>query len=117
MSRTWFTQHATGSYTLLHRLTPSGKEAITAASDSQDVGWIDAQLSQALNEPETHTHVWTQTLEARTKAFQKNMHLNVDGLPGEETLMQLMRVNHTTPAILTSVSDSASATPVQGKTS
>jgi len=117
VSRNWFTQHATGNYTLLHRLTPSGKEAITAASDSQDVGWIDAQLSQALNEPETHSHVWTQTLEARTKAFQKDMHLNVDGLPGEDTLMQLMRVNHTTPAILTSVSDSASATPVEGKTS
>lgn len=117
VSRNWFIQHATGNYTLLHRLTPSGKEAITAASNGQDVGWLDAQLSQALNEPETHAHVWTQTLETRTKAFQKNMHLNVDGLPGEETLMQLMRVNRTTPAILTSLSDSAVATPVEGKTS
>ena len=101
VSRNWFTQHATGHYTLLHRLTPEGKEAIDAASDSQDLGWIDDQLSLALNEPQTHAHAWTQTLANRTREFQKNMHLHVDGLPGEETLMQLMRVNHTTPAIVT----------------
>lgn len=28
------------------------------------------------------------------------MHLHVDGIPGEETLMQLMRVNNSTPGVL-----------------
>lgn len=27
------------------------------------------------------------------------MHLRVDGIPGEETLMQLMRETHTTPSV------------------
>lgn len=101
VSRNWFTQHATGNYTLLYRLTPDGKESVGAASDRQDLDWIDTQLSLALNEPETHAHSWTQTLASRTRAFQQKAHLHVDGLPGEETLMQLMRVNHTTPAIVT----------------
>lgn len=104
VSRNWFTQHATGNYTLLHRLTPGGKEAVGAASNGQDLDWIDTQLSLALNEPATHAHTWTQTLANRTRQFQQNMHLHVDGLPGEETLMQLMRVNHTTPAIVTPLS-------------
>ncbi|MEB6379143.1 peptidoglycan-binding protein [Leclercia adecarboxylata] len=101
VSRSWFTRHATGQYTLLHRLTPSGKEAIGAASDNQDLDWLDTQLSQALNEPETHAHRWTRTLANRTRAFQQNTHLRVDGLAGEETLMQLMRVNHIAPALVT----------------
>ncbi|MGL4430845.1 MAG: peptidoglycan-binding domain-containing protein [Silvania sp.] len=101
VSRSWFTRHATGNYTLLHRLTPSGREAIGAASDKQDLDWIDTQLSQALNEPETHAHRWTQTLADRTREFQQKNRLHVDGLPGEETLMQLMRVNNITPTIVT----------------
>ena len=28
------------------------------------------------------------------------MHLRVDGIPGEDTLMQLMRETHTTPSVL-----------------
>ncbi|URO00608.1 peptidoglycan-binding protein [Leclercia adecarboxylata] len=101
VSRNWFTQHATGNYTLLHRLTPGGKEAVGAGSDKQDLDWVDTQLSLALHQPETHAHTWTQTLVNRTREFQQKMHLHVDGLPGKETLMQLMRVNNTTPAIVT----------------
>jgi general secretion pathway protein A len=48
VSRNWFNQHATGNYTQLHRLTPEGKDAISAASDAKDMGWLDQQLSLAL---------------------------------------------------------------------
>lgn len=55
VSRNWFKQHATGNYTQLHSLTPEGKDAIGAASDSKDMTWLDQQLSQALAQPETHS--------------------------------------------------------------
>lgn len=100
MSRTWYNQHATGNYTLLHRLTPSGKDEITAASDSKDLEWLDQQLSVALGESETHDKNWTAELMKRTREFQEKMHLRVDGIPGEDTLMQLMRETHTTPSVL-----------------
>lgn len=111
VSRSWFNQHATGNYTLLHRLTPEGKERIGAASDPQDLQWLDHQLSEALHEPETHAKSWTSTLVSRTRQFQSHAALHVDGLPGEETLMALMRVNNSTPAIITPVS----TVSVQGK--
>jgi general secretion pathway protein A len=36
----------------------------------------------------------------RTREFQQKMHLHVDGIPGEDTLMQLMRDTNTTPSVL-----------------
>jgi len=116
VKRSWFNAHATGNYTLLHRLTPAGQDAIGAASNSQDLNWIDTQLSQALHEPETHAQTWTQSLVKRTREFQAQSRLNVDGMPGEETLMQLMRVNNTTPTILTPTADTATHTLAKGKT-
>ena len=107
VSRSWFTQHATGNYTLLHRLTPEGKTDINAASDEKEAAWFDQQLSQALHEPETHAKSWTATLANRTRAFQSKTDLHVDGLPGEETLMAVMRMNNSTPSILTSASDAS----------
>lgn len=100
VSRGWFNQHATGNYTQLHRLTPEGKDAISAASDSQDMAWLDQQLSLALAQPETHSQTWTAELMKRTREFQQKMHLHVDGIPGEDTLMQLMRATNTTPSVL-----------------
>ncbi len=111
VSRSWYTQHATGNYTLLHRLTPEGKERIGASSDSQEMRWLDNQLSEALHEPKTHATTWTAALAARTRAFQSQTALRADGLAGEQTLMALMRVNNSTPAILTPVSTAS----VQGK--
>lgn len=100
VSRNWFNQHATGNYTQLHSLTPEGKDAISAASDSKEMTWLDQQLSQALAQPETHSQTWTAEMMKRTREFQQKMHLHVDGIPGEETLMQLMRVTNTTPSVL-----------------
>lgn len=100
VSRRWFTQHATGNFTQIHRLTPEGKDAITSESSSKDVVWMDQELSQALSLPVTHAHNWTAEMMARTRTFQKKMQLKVDGIAGEETLMQLMRDTNTTPAVL-----------------
>ncbi|MFS9769434.1 peptidoglycan-binding protein [Enterobacter chuandaensis] len=100
VSRSWFNQHATGNYTQLHRLTPEGKDAVNAASDAKDMGWLDQQLSVALAQPETHSQTWTAEMMKRTREFQQKMHLHVDGIPGEDTLMQLMRETHTTPSVL-----------------
>lgn len=100
VSRSWFNQHATGNYTQLHRLTPEGKDAISAASDAKDLGWLDRQLSQALSQPETHSQAWTAEMMKRTREFQQKMHLHVDGIPGEETIMQLMRETKSTPSVL-----------------
>ena len=116
VKRSWFNAHATGNYTLLHRLTPSGQDEVGPASSSKDLGWIDTQLSQALHEPETHAQSWTQTLVKRTREFQAQAKLNVDGMPGEDTLMQLMRTNNTIPTILTPVVNTAPQARVQGKT-
>lgn len=116
VKRSWFTEHATGHYTLLHRLTPSGKDEIGAASASQDLNWIDEQLSQALHEPQTHARTWSPELVKRTRQFQTIARLNIDGLPGEDTLMQLMRINNTTPAILTPLADPAPQAQAEGKT-
>jgi len=116
VKRSWFNAHATGNYTLLHRLTPAGQDEVGAASSSKDLAWIDTQLSQALHEPETHAQSWTQALVKRTREFQAQTQLNVDGMPGEETLMQLMRVNNTTPTILTPTADTATHTLAKGKT-
>ncbi|MEH0885933.1 peptidoglycan-binding protein [Enterobacter sp. UNJFSC 003] len=99
VSRAWYNQHATGDYTLLHRLTPSGKDEITAASDGKDLEWLDQQLSLALGESATHDKSWTAELMKRTRDFQEKMHLHVDGIPGEDTLMQLMRETHTVPSV------------------
>lgn len=100
VSRSWYNQHATGNYTLLHRLTPEGKDAISAASDGKDLAWLDRQLSLALGMPETHAQAWTAELMKRTRAFQEKLNLHVDGIPGEDTLMQLMRETHATPSVL-----------------
>ena len=100
VSRSWFNRHATGNFTQLHRLTPEGKDAIGAASDSKDMAWLDQQLSLALSQPETHARIWTTEMMKRTREFQQKMHLHVDGIPGEDTLMQLMRVTNSTPGVL-----------------
>ncbi|EMG7889086.1 MAG: peptidoglycan-binding protein [Enterobacter hormaechei] len=100
VSRSWFNRHATGNFTQLHRLTPEGKDAIGTASDSKDMAWLDQQLSIALSQPETHARIWTAEMMKRTREFQQKMHLHVDGIPGEETLMQLMRVTNSTPGVL-----------------
>ncbi|WP_449556789.1 peptidoglycan-binding protein [Huaxiibacter chinensis] len=115
VSRNWFNQHATGNYTQLHRLTPEGKDAITAASDSKDVSWLDQQLSLALAQPETHSQNWTAEMMKRTREFQKKMNLHVDGIPGEETLMQLMLETHTTPGVLLQASRSSDMPSMEKK--
>ena len=51
----------------------------------------------------------------RTREFQKKMHLHVDGLPGEETLMQLMLDTHTTPSVLLQASRSTDMSSVEKK--
>ncbi|MCM7511352.1 peptidoglycan-binding protein [Enterobacter hormaechei] len=110
VSRAWYNQHATGEYTLLHRLTPSGKDEITAASDGNDLQWLDRQLSLALGESETHDRRWTAELMKRTRDFQAKMHLHVDGIPGEDTLMQLMRETHIAPSVLIQASQATPTT-------
>lgn len=117
VSRRWFNQHATGNYTLLHRLTPEGKDEITAASDSKELSWLDQQLSLALAQPETHAQSWTTEMMKRTREFQQKMQLRVDGLPGEDTLMQLMRETNTTPSVLIQASHVAVKTNAQEKKS
>lgn len=100
VSRGWFNQHATGNYTLLHRLTPQGKDSISATSSRKDLEWLDQELSQSLAEPVTHSQTWTTELAKRTREFQNKAGLHVDGIAGEETLMQLMRATNSTPAVL-----------------
>ncbi|MBM3073622.1 peptidoglycan-binding protein [Enterobacter sp. RHBSTW-00994] len=117
VSRGWFNQHATGKYTLLHRLTPQGKEAINAASSRQDLAWFDKQLSLVLAEPETHAQHWTAEMEKRTREFQLKMKLHADGIPGEETLMRLMREANTTPGVLIQAPDSTAHPATRGKNS
>ena len=107
VSRSWFNQHATGNYTQLHRLTPEGKDAISPASGGKDLAWLDQQLSLTLAEPETHSQGWTAEMMKRTREFQQKMNLQVDGIPGEETLMQLMRETNTTPSVLIQTSQAA----------
>lgn len=115
VSRRWFNQHATGHYTQLHRLTPQGKDAISATSNSKDLAWLDQQLSIALSEPETHAQNWTAEMMKRTREFQQRMNLHVDGIPGEDTLMQLMRETNTTPSVLLQTTHSTTDTPTQEK--
>ncbi|MFH5069876.1 peptidoglycan-binding protein [Enterobacter cloacae complex sp. 2024EL-00215] len=117
VSRNWFGQHATGNYTQLHRLTPEGKNAISTASDSKDMTWLDQQLSQVLAQPETHSRSWTAEMMKRTREFQQKMNLHVDGIPGEDTLMQLMRETHTTPSVLIQVPQTTTAVKPQEKNS
>lgn len=115
VSRSWFNQHATGNYTQLHRLTPAGKDEISAASSNKDIAWLDSQLSQALSRPETQAQSWTAELMQRTRIFQQQMNLHVDGIPGEDTLMQLMRVTNTTPSVLIQASQPAAGAKTQEK--
>ncbi|HDR2752173.1 TPA: peptidoglycan-binding protein [Enterobacter asburiae] len=117
VSRSWFNQHATGNYTQLHRLTPAGKDEISAASSNKDIAWLDSQLSQALSRPETQAQSWTAELMQRTRIFQQQMNLHVDGIPGEDTLMQLMRVTNTTPSVLIQASQPAAGAKTQEKQS
>jgi hypothetical protein len=51
----------------------------------------------------------------RTREFQQKMHLHVDGIAGEDTLMQLMRETRTTPSVLIQ-SANISATSTAGET-
>lgn len=100
VSRSWFTQHATGNYTLLHRLTPQGKDEIDTSSSRQDLEWLDQELAQSLNKPVTHASNWSAELSKRTRTFQSQKGLKVDGIAGEETLMQLMRATNSTPDVI-----------------
>ena len=77
--------------------------------------WLDQQLSQALSQPETHAQRWTAEMMKRTRAFQHKMHLHVDGIPGEETLMQLMRETNTTPSVLIQASHAIPDAKMQEK--
>ncbi|MET6677165.1 ExeA family protein [Citrobacter amalonaticus] len=115
VSRRWFNQHATGNYTQLHRLTPQGKDAISAESSAKDLSWLDQQLSVALNLPETHSQVWTAEMMQRTREFQQKMHLHVDGIAGEDTLMQLMRETRTTPDVIIPSASTSAKTTTQEK--
>lgn len=115
VSREWFNQHATGNYTQLHRLTPAGKDVISAESGARDLSWMDQQLSLALNLPETHSQVWTAEMMQRTREFQQKMNLHVDGIAGEDTLMQLMRETKTTPSVLIQSANTSANTPAQEK--
>lgn len=115
VSKNWFNQHATGNYTLLHRLTPQGKDEITAASSSSDMKWLDQELSQSLNEPITHSQGWTADLAKRTREFQERAGLHVDGIVGEETLMQLMRATNSTPDIMMQTATVNPQPKTQGK--
>ncbi|QMI04710.1 peptidoglycan-binding protein [Citrobacter sp. RHB25-C09] len=115
VSKNWFNQHATGNYTLLHRLTPQGKDEITAASSSSDMKWLNQELSQSLNEPITHSQGWTADLAKRTREFQERAGLHVDGIVGEETLMQLMRATNSTPDIMMQTATVNPQPKTQGK--
>lgn len=115
VSRSWFNQHATGHYTQLHRLTPQGKDVISATSNSKDLTWLDQQLSIALAKPETHAQNWTAEMMKRTREFQQRMNLHVDGIPGEDTLMQLMRETNTTPSVLIQTSHATNDASTQEK--
>lgn len=115
VSKRWFNQHATGNYTLLHRLTPQGKDEITAASGKTDLNWLDQELSQLLHEPVTHAQGWTADLARRTREFQGKTGLHVDGIVGEETLMQLMRAANSTPGVVTQTATVNPPAKTQGK--
>lgn len=112
VSRHWFEQHATGHYTRLQRLTPDGKESITASSSAKDIQWFDAALSQALSLPTTHASGWTAELMKRTRDFQQQSGINVDGLAGEETLTHLLHTTNMTPVVRTPGNNTSS---VEGK--
>ncbi|ADO49186.1 ExeA family protein [[Enterobacter] lignolyticus] len=113
VTRQWYQQHATGRYTLLHRLTPEGKEAISAASGSKDIRWLDDALGQALGKPPTQSTRWTAELMQRTRDFQSKAGIGVDGIAGEETLIQLMRSVNMTPSVVIPAAETA--TPAKGK--
>ena len=51
----------------------------------------------------------------RTREFQQKMHLRVDGIPGEDTLMQLMRDTNTTPSVLLQTTHAAPDAKTQEK--
>jgi general secretion pathway protein A len=101
VSRSWYEKHATGNYTLLHRLTPDGKESIGAGSSEKDIHWLDNTLSQALSLPATQSSGWTAELVSRTKTFQQQSGIHVDGQPGEETIIHLMRATNMVPTVTT----------------
>lgn len=116
VSRHWFNQHATGNYTLLHRLTPQGKDEISATSGDKDLAWLDQTLSQTLNEPLTHSRSWTAELAKRTREFQGKTGLHIDGIAGEETLMQLMRATNSVPGVLAQTLSQKQEHETQGNT-
>ncbi|WP_058911167.1 ExeA family protein [Entomohabitans teleogrylli] len=114
----WFVTHATGNYTLLHRLTPDGHDNISAASSARDIAWLDTQLGQALKRPPTHSSAWTSSLVQRIRDFQHRVGIHADGIPGEDTLIYLMRATNMTPAIATDVQPAErDIATQQGKTS
>ena len=58
---------------------------------------------------------YTQLHRLTHRAFQQKMHLHVDGIPGEETLMQLMRETNTTPSVLIQASHAIPDAKMQEK--
>ncbi len=114
VSRNWFTQNATGNYTLLHRLTPDGKNSVSAASRVNDISWLDNALSQALGLPVIHTTTWSTELVKRIREFQTKMGLRVDGLPGDETLFRLIHAVGMAPTVTDAVHLTDTNTPQQG---
>ena len=100
----------------MHRLTPQGKDEISATSGDKDLAWLDQTLSQTLNEPLTHSRSWTAELAKRTREFQGKAGLHVDGIAGEETLMQLMRATNSVPGVLAQTLSQKQEHKTQGNT-
>jgi len=81
-----------GDYTTLWQLPPGHQGELRRATDGPARAWLEQQLEQlaAANHPLIAA---ANSLTDRIEAFQRSQGLEVDGLPGPMTFMQLNRVS------------------------
>ncbi len=89
VSRQWFNQHWSGSYTQLWKKPIMTDRAMRLGDQGEAVLILNHLLSLALNEPATGSDVFNKVTEKQVKQFQYFLGLDTDGIVGSNTQMWL----------------------------
>lgn len=84
-----------GEYLLLWRPNPAAPSALRPGMVGTSVGWLREQLATLEHTPDSGDTTYDASLTDAVKQFQSDEHLTVDGIAGEETLIHLNTVLHT----------------------
>lgn len=92
VSTTDLAEHWSGEYLLLWRPQTAEVKAFVPGMRDPDVKWLRQSLATIQGEPVVpmDSDLYDTTLEERVKAYQRDRHLNADGLVGHQTQVAII---------------------------